>query len=104
MASTDWSRDNLGFTARATYYGNVVQPGSTPANDLDTGENTVADFAVHYQPTERVRLTLGVDNAFDEYPDAVPLALNSNGVLGFPFFSPFGFNGRFAYVRVALNW
>ena len=104
VASTDWSRADWGFTARATYYGNVVQPGSTPANDFDTGENIVADFAVHYQPTERVRLTLGVDNAFDEYPDAVPLALNSNGVLGFPFFSPFGFNGRFAYARVGLNW
>lgn len=104
VASTDWSKDKWGVTARATYYGNVVQPGSTAANDFETGENTVADFAVHYQPNERVRLTLGVDNAFDEYPDAVPATLNSNGVVGFPFYSPFGFNGRFAYVRVGLNW
>ena len=103
-ANADWSYGRWGLTARATHYGDVVQPGSTPANDYSTGEKTVADFEGRFQATERVALTVGVDNAFDEYPDAVPEALNSNGVLGFPFYSPFGFNGRFVYARLSLNW
>jgi iron complex outermembrane receptor protein len=41
---------------------------------------------------------------FDEYPDFVPGTLNSNGVLGFPYYSPFGFNGRYGYARVSLKW
>ena len=57
-----------------------------------------------FQLTERVGVAIGVDNVFDEYPDFVPEALNSNGVLGFPYYSPFGFNGRYAYARVSLNW
>jgi len=103
-ATTDWTQDKWGVTARVSYYASVLQPGSTTTTDLWTGDKTVADFAVHYQANERVNLTLGLDNAFDIYPDAAPAALNSNGVVGFPFYSPFGFNGRFAYVRVGLSW
>ena len=41
---------------------------------------------------------------FDAYPDFTPARLNANGVLGFPFYSPFGFNGRFGYARLSLSW
>jgi iron complex outermembrane receptor protein len=102
--NADWSYGKWGLTARATYYGDVLQPGTTAVNDFSTGEKTVFDFEGRFQPNERVTLALGVDNALDEYPDAVPAALNSNGVVGFPFYSPFGFNGRFVYARVGLNW
>lgn len=102
--NADWSYGRWGLTARATYYGDVLQPGSTAAADYSTGDKTVFDFEGRFQPTERITLALGVDNALDEYPDAVPEALNSNGVLGFPYYSPFGFNGRFVYARIGLNW
>jgi len=103
-AAADWRLRKWGATARATYYGDVLQPGSVPANDYHTGEKTVIDLEGRYQLTDRVGLALGVDNVFDEYPDATPLALNSNGVLGYPYNSPFGFNGRFGYARVNLTW
>ncbi|RZJ29147.1 MAG: TonB-dependent receptor, partial [Brevundimonas sp.] len=102
--TTDWSYGQWGLTARATYYASVLQPGSTAAADYSTGDKLVADFEGRFKPNDRITLALGVDNAFDEYPDAVPAALNSNGVLGFPFYSPFGFNGRFVYARIGLNW
>ena len=31
-------------------------------------------------------------------------ANNTSGAFPFSNFSPFGFNGRFVYARVALNW
>ncbi|MFC7380335.1 TonB-dependent receptor plug domain-containing protein [Brevundimonas sp. GCM10030266] len=102
--TADWSYGRWGVTARATHYASVLQPGSTAAADYATGDKVVADFEARFQASERVALSLGVDNAFDEYPDAVPVSLNSNGVLGFPFYSPFGFNGRYVYARVALSW
>ncbi|WP_395945148.1 TonB-dependent receptor plug domain-containing protein [Brevundimonas sp.] len=103
-AAADWRLQKWGATLRATYYGDVLQPGSTPANDYSTGDKTVVDLEGRYQLTDRVGLALGVDNLFDEYPDATPATLNSNGVLGYPYNSPFGFNGRFAYARVNLTW
>ena len=103
-ASADWSRDKWGATVRATYYGDVLQPGSTAANDYSTGAKTVVDLEGRFQLTERVGVAIGVDNVFDEYPDFVPASLNSNGVLGFPYYSPFGFNGRYGYARLSLKW
>jgi len=102
--TADWSYGRWGLTARTTYYASVLQPGSTAASDYSTGDKIVADFEGRFRPNDRVTLALGVDNAFDEYPDEVPAALNSNGVLGFPYYSPFGFNGRFVYARIGLNW
>jgi len=103
-ASADWTSGRLGGTLRATYYGDVVQPGSTAAADYSTGAKTVVDLEGRFQLTDRVGLSVGVDNLLDEYPDAVPAALNSNGVLGFPYYSPYGFNGRYGYARVSLKW
>lgn len=103
-AGADWSLGRFGATARATYYASVTQPGSTAANDFFTGDKTLVDLSGRYQLTDRVGLAIGVDNVFDEYPDATPAALNSNGVVAFPFYSPFGFNGRYGYARVSLKW
>ena len=103
-ATVDWNRNQWGATVRATYYGDVLQPGSTASADYWTGSKTVVDLEGRYKLTERVGLAIGVDNVFDEYPDYVPESLNSNGVLGFPYYSPFGFNGRYAYARLSVNW
>ena len=47
---------------------------------------------------------LGVDNLFDVYPDAAPANFSTSGVTDFPFYSPFGFNGRHLYVKVGVDW
>lgn len=102
--SVDWSLNNFGATARVNYYGDVLQPGATAAADLHTGEHTLFDLEGRYRFSDNVAIALGVDNAFDEYPDAVPASLNTSGVTAFPFYSPFGFNGRFTYARLSLDW
>jgi iron complex outermembrane receptor protein len=104
--SIDWSLDGLGLTARATYYGNVNQPG-TAANgsaDINTGSHVITDLEFRYTPAKGAQFALGVNNLFDVYPDATIAANNSTGVVGFPFYSPFGFSGRYLYVRAGLNW
>ncbi|GIK49331.1 MAG: TonB-dependent receptor [Alphaproteobacteria bacterium] len=104
VVSVDWALNNIGATARATYYGDVLQPGGSPAADFRTGEHTLLDLEGRYRFTPNVAIALGVDNVFDEYPDAVPAALNTSGVVAFPFYSPFGFNGRFTYARLSIDW
>ena len=102
--SIDWSLDKLAATARVTYYGDVNQPGTTPAADIHTGQHAITDFELRYQPKKGAQVALGVNNLFDIYPDRTIAANNTTGVVGFPFYSPFGFNGRYLYARVGFNW
>ena len=39
-------------------------------------------------------------------PRAVAASLNAGnyGVVAYPYYSPFGFNGRYVYVRAGLRW
>jgi iron complex outermembrane receptor protein len=102
--TVDWSLNDFGATARVTYYGNVNQPGTTAAADVFTGRRAIADLEIRYQPKKGVQLAIGGSNLFDTYPRKYPAALNSTGVLGFPFYSPFGFNGRYLYARAGITW
>jgi iron complex outermembrane receptor protein len=49
-------------------------------------------------------LAVGADNVLDEYPRQAQRANNTSGAFPFSNFSPYGFNGRFVYGRIALNW
>ena len=102
----DWTLDKLAATARVTYYGDVNQPGTAAngAADIHTGQHAITDFELRYQPKKGAQVALGVNNLFDIYPDRTIAANNSTGVVGFPFYSPFGFNGRYLYARVGFNW
>ncbi|MEG8052271.1 TonB-dependent receptor [Sphingomonas aerolata] len=102
--SIDWSLDQLGALARVTYYGDVNQPGTTPAADVHSGKHVITDVELRYQATKGAQLGLGVSNLFDVYPDATITQNNSTGVIGFPYYSPFGFNGRYLYARAGLSW
>ena len=56
---------------------------------------------------EKLGITLGADNLFDQYPDRLPVDrtcrlrpaervnLNGTNALAFSRYSPYGFNGRF---------
>ena len=101
----DWARGVLGATARVTYYGDVNQPGTTIVNDVHTGRHAITDLEARYQPKRGPQVALGVQNLFDVYPNKETDAQNgASGVVGFPFYSPFGFNGRYIYGRVGFNW
>lgn len=104
VGSVDWKLDQLGATLRVNHYGDVIQPGATAAADIHTGRKTVVDLEARYQLLESLGIAIGANNLFDIYPDATPAALNSTGVVAFPFYSPFGFNGRYLYGRVSLSW
>jgi iron complex outermembrane receptor protein len=86
----DWSLDRLGALARVTYYGNVNQPGTVARADVLTGNRAITDLELRYTASKGAQIGLGVSNLFDVYPRATASANNSTGVLGFPFFSPFG--------------
>lgn len=103
---TVWSAGPLGATVRGTYYGSVIEPGSAAngSQDIQLGQKMLWDLEGRLDFSENLTISLGAENVLDEYPDATPAALNGTGSLSFSRYSPFGFNGRYVYGRVALSW
>lgn len=105
--TTDWSRGKVGATVRASFYGDVIQPAASAINYAYTGQHTLIDLEGRVTVLGQGTLALGVDNLFDVYPDAVAATNGSNynaGATAFPYYSPFGFNGRYLYARFGLKW
>ena len=102
--SGDWSKGDLGVTAKATHYGNVLEPNNSPALDYDLGARTLVDLEGRWTTPLGVGVALGVENLFDKYPNPTPTNVNTNGPLGFSRFSPFGFSGRYVYARLSYGW
>ncbi|MFZ5792868.1 MAG: TonB-dependent receptor plug domain-containing protein [Sphingomonas sp.] len=113
VGTIDWSLEKIGITGRASYYGDVTQPSSgngLAANDIHSGRHTIFDLEARYQLVRNVNVAVGANNLLDTYPDYVKLTssvgttLNSTGLVAFPYYSPFGFNGRYVYARIGLSW
>lgn len=100
VVSSDWTQGAFSATARATWYGTVLVPGTTAANDYTLGYHTLVDLEFRWQPSKQVQLAVGANNVFDSYPNPTP---NSTGG-AFSSYSPFGFDGRFLYARASYSW
>jgi iron complex outermembrane receptor protein len=103
-AVATWSMGRFGSTARVTRYGSALDPGTTAALDFDLGSATLVDLEARFDATDRIRIALGADNLFDEYPDAFPVARNTTGNTPFSNYSPFGRSGRYVYGRLSIGF
>jgi iron complex outermembrane receptor protein len=103
-ANLNWKLGQWGATARATRYGESLNPASTAAQDFTLGAKTLVDLEARYALTSKINLAVGADNVFDVYPDAFPPALNTTGAAMFSNYSPFGRSGRFVYGRASYSF
>lgn len=102
--SLDWSYGQFGATVRAIRYGEVTQPDNNPALDFTMDPNVLLDIEGRWNVNEMLTLSAGADNVFDEYPEPFPFNLNTTGNTPFSNYSPYGYSGRFVYVRAAMNF
>lgn len=98
-----WQGQRLGLNVRAIRYGEVTDFGDTPAEDLELDPVWLLDLDASYALTDTATAWVGVHNAMDEYTDARPRDSDMNRILPYSNYSPFGFNGRFLYLRVGLD-
>jgi len=103
-ASATWKLDGWGVTARATRYGEVLSPGTTPAFDFTLKPRTIVDLEARYALTRQLSLAVGADNLFDQYSETLPPALNTTNNTPFSNYTPFGNNGRYVYARAAYSF
>ena len=126
VLSADGDIGKFGVTARTTRYGKVVSPGAINSitdptsltargpDDILLGRKWITDLELRYKPASVIELAIGANNAFDVYPDRSPFGLRDPAIGGvsppnqqyipYSIFSPFGFNGRFLYGRVSVNF
>jgi iron complex outermembrane receptor protein len=88
---------------RTSYYGGFAsaQPGFCDDCRETYGGKTLFDAELGYR-FNLVKLSLGMRNIFDTYPDQASVN-NSFDVFPWAAASPFGYNGRFVYARTELQ-
>jgi iron complex outermembrane receptor protein len=87
-------------TVHTTRFGEITTRGpSNPALDQTYAARWITDANVTVPLVPHFAATFGVNNIADVYPTENIAANNNFGILPYTGFSPFGFNGRFMYVR-----
>ena len=112
----NYSVGRFSALGRYSYYGGFssAQPGFCDLCRDDYGAKSLVDAEVGYR-FDLVKLSLGVRNLFDTYPDQ-PSSLvdvgggtpakdfnNNFGTFPWAAASPFGYNGRFVYARTEIQ-
>ncbi len=105
--SGSYIRDRLVLTLRAVRFGEVSYRGIAGSEilDQDYGAKWVSDVRIDYRLLSSLKLTLGVNNVFDVYPDKNNEALSNYGQ--FPYntaVTQFGFNGGFYYAGLEVEF
>jgi len=105
MLGASWHVNDWTFSTTTTRYGSIQSKNNTNfALDQTYGAKWLLDVSASYSPGDHWTMTLGVDNVFNEYPDESLFGNSNNGQSPYSFFSPFGFNGAFAYARIGYKW
>ena len=91
--------DRWNLLGRGRYYSSWYD-----SEDSQTyGNEIIVDFEVSYSLTDRMTLTAGAQNVFDNYPDENPTAAATTGNK-YGQFCPFGFDGAFWYGKLGYRF
>ena len=107
--TANWSLDALSLMLRSNYYGEVTQPGRVSSSDITVDKAFIFDAEASYQFTDNLVGSLGVNNLLDKYPTS---AVERNGedagqfdyYSPYAFFTPYGYQGRYVYLRASLKF
>lgn len=100
----DYTRNGWTLHGLLTRYGDFTAYHATdPTRDQKFDAKWVLDLSLKYK-LKAWTFTAGVDNVTDEYPDKQIKINQQNTVLPYSQSSPFGFNGRFGYLKLGYAW
>ncbi len=104
--ATDWTLGAWGARGVVTRYGSFTVPQNNAALDQVYDPQWVLDLSGSVKLNKNWRLSAGIDNVTNRYPDQVTSAgnLNNNGINPYSGFAPNGFNGRYYYAKAGYSW
>lgn len=95
--TVNYLADEWSVMARANYYGKWYQYSP----DVTGNAAVLLDAEFNYQVSDQIDLSLGVNNLTD---DNGPIDQSHSSGRTYASTSPYGFNGRFVYAKVAYNF
>ena len=111
-ASANWQIGDFSINARQNYFSSWANQLEYPGQQF--GAKFVTDLDISYTFADRYTLTVGANNLFDTYPDKIaptttnPVYALTNSLADGQVYprsgGPFGINGGFYYVRVAIDY
>jgi len=104
--ATDYTLGAWNARGVVTRYGSFTVPQNNPAQDQVYDPQWVLDLSASVKLSKNWRLSLGVDNVTDKYPDTITSVanLNLNGINLYSGWAPNGFNGRYYYAKAGYSW
>lgn len=110
--SANWQIGDFTVNFRENFYSSWANQLEYPGQTF--GSKFVTDLDISYTFADRYTLTVGANNLFDTYPDRIaptttnPVFALTNSLADGQIYprsgGPFGINGGFYYVRVAIDY
>ncbi len=101
----DWNLERWDFNAGATRYGEfTTRHASNPAQDQTFGAKWTLDLSRRTSAEPALAWTAGRGQRAGRIPGQNIYANSTFGMIPYSLYSPFGFNGRYVYGRVAYKW
>ena len=91
------------YMVKLNNWGEVTIPSGSEEREQVLSSKWTVDAEYSFQVSSQTRLSLGVNNAFDEYSDKTIKRNSFNGIFQHSGYSPFGFNGRYLYARIDIS-
>lgn len=105
QSSISVSRDAWDVLIRVNRFGEYKSyHTSNPDLDQVYSEKFITDLEISREVATGTRFAVGVNNLFDVYPDRTLQPSSNFGIFQFSGLTPFGFDGRYIYSRLTLNF
>ena len=91
------------FMWKLNRWGEVTIPAGTVQREQVLSGKWTVDTEYSFQVNSQVRLSLGINNLFDQYPDKTIKRNSFHGIFQHSGYSPFGFTGRYVYTRLNMT-
>jgi len=96
-------RPTTTFMVKMNRWGEVTIPSGSVEREQVLSSKWTTDMEYSFQATSQVRVSFGMNNVFDVYPDKTIKRNSFNGIFQHSGYSPFGFNGRYVYTRLDMT-
>ena len=96
-------RPTTTFMVKMNRWGEVTIPSGSVEREQVLSSKWTTDMEYSFQATSQVRVSFGMNNVFDVYPDKTIKRNSFNGIFQHSGYSPFGFSGRYVYTRLDMT-
>jgi len=101
--SGNFELGGFGLLLRQTRYGSIAT--GSGATFQRFGSEWITDIELSRQLSSSIRVAVGAQNLFDNYPDELIAATSFGGIIRYPISeSPFGVSGGYYYLRAGIRF